>query len=1048
MLIAAEITHSDRPAAKEQEVTERPGIPFPPYSAEALQRRFPNCLQFQHAVGLLRLLLVEQAPLGRLLEQTHLSRATLYRLVHAWEQHGLAGLWPVGRARQSILPKKRAAVCARVLLLVWREQTTFALGCIAEAQIMLPHIIDPAQRGGMVAATIQATLPAIDRAIELSHGPPHLLKRHIINRQPINLIADTSAWSRRQISRYLHTAYQQLAASLMAAPLAWAAPWHRHLPKHLIGREADAATLSRLLADNTMTGLSGWSGVGKSALVATLMTDWERAGWNVIWHEATSSAPDLAAWALSDIYQQLAALGGAPTPHLDATQPSAAQLTWLRAALDSMPIVLVIDNVHGGRDQDAWLKFLVHLSSEWRYSRVLLVGRVLTTLGATYQLNGLEAAAARAMYSTVWGDCPHQHWSVIYAQTRGNPGLLQLIDQGIGAEGSLPPMRLALSEVLGALSVADQHLLLWLSWWEGPIDQNHPFVEIGAAARPLEHLVRQQLVTLVQDRLVLHDLVREHLPKLVSNEERLAVERQVEAFAVVHGLWDMAYRCAASRQATQQQWEYCRQQAAQLEFDGEAGQALAWLRRIRDEATMMGDSWHSQEAALAEIDCLLRLNRATEASTALAALPQPSALAHSWRAALYEFEANRLAGYFAVANAALAAPILMQPVPLGITEIEHWRLRLGALILAWYQDSNPDIWHDMQALATPPAATPVALSARYYRAFAVIASSVGDYDRSIAASSKLVAMRRADGPAYSLAEAQIALAQTLYSAQQHMQAERLLTQILPAINSSWLWLQREASKYRSLNAFALGNFQLAAHLHAEVVRCNLTLGIADSDPWWMEGMLFYAGGDFAAAQSFFQTASANQELGSYDRLSLTLWQVLISLRAGDQLLARQGLTRIIQTIRDQRFHSLLFHIRIAWADVCAASGKLDRAVYHAACGARDFAARGLRVSQAEALGRLSEYLLALGRSVPAQEASRRAAAILVRQPTGLFPAPQIWLARARALEANGQSDAARQAWARACKAVSYQQAHLAISANQSSFVQQSHILEINARAVS
>jgi hypothetical protein len=106
--------------------------PFPPYTAESLVRRFPGDDATHRRILALRAWLLDTVTPAKSAAANGLSRATLYRLRATWEQHGIVGLLSPVRVQAPCVD----AQLARKLLKTLGRQTTFALGCLTEAQAL------------------------------------------------------------------------------------------------------------------------------------------------------------------------------------------------------------------------------------------------------------------------------------------------------------------------------------------------------------------------------------------------------------------------------------------------------------------------------------------------------------------------------------------------------------------------------------------------------------------------------------------------------------------------------------------------------------------------------------------------------------------------------------------------------------------------------------------------------------------------------------------------------------------------------------------------
>lgn len=259
--------------------------------------------------------------------------------------------------------------------------------------------------------------------------------------------------------------------------------------------------------------------------------------------------------------------GVASEPSPDVQQSTTEHIAWLNQALDKLPILVVLDNVQIGGEQPAWGAFLAQIAQGWRCSRLLLSGRTLPTrLDNTLLLHGLDEGAARTFYTQTWRPTSDAEWATIYRLSHGIPALLALIDAPTPASRIMPETaRRLLHDSLSTFEANERAVLIWLSWWEGPLRHDHPFVQPLRRGSALERLIQQHIVTLTNDHLAVHDSVRDHLQILVPAAEWAAGTQAVEVYAVAHQEWQLAYRCAENRRDLGAQWRYSREMALHLE---------------------------------------------------------------------------------------------------------------------------------------------------------------------------------------------------------------------------------------------------------------------------------------------------------------------------------------------------------------------------------------------------------------------------------------------------------------------------------------------------
>ena len=361
----------------------------------------------------------------------------------------------------------------------------------------------------------------------------------------------------------------------------------------------------------------------------------------------------------------------------------------------------------------------------------------------------------------------------------------------------------------------------------------------------------------------------------------------------------------------------------------------------------------------------------------------------------------------------MAAPLNAAP-PRTVTLLDRWRFKLGTLILAWYQDSDRHIWARFQQLARPPTGAPLTLRTRYYRVMVSLASSAGDFKRSIAASTALIKLMQRHGSPYGLAEARITLSFALYSSARYSGVERRLSHVSKLLNPTWLWLRREAAKYRSQSAYALGDFQQAAHWGQITGDINRELGIHATDPWWMDGMLMIACGQHAAANEYFGQIEHSGTLSSFDAISPDYWQVVRLLQQGAVSAAQARLDSMLERILRYRFRTILPVVRLLWADRYAAQGRLAKALHHCERAQASFARQDSRSPRPKRLGGPATICASLGAArrpwrpvrgrLRCWKISRRAS---WRPCRSWYPTPRRWRASAKPQRRPGHRPARR-----------------------------------------
>jgi hypothetical protein len=245
---------------------------------------------------------------------------TLYRWRNTWEQQGITRLL----APPARLPTPRLdAATLRNLLHTLSRQTTFALGCAPEAQVLLLQQRDPAERGRILAWALADTLREIDADIEQHYSVSNLVTRRFLSRECVKALGDAAALSERSIYRLLNDALEAAV---------------ERLPMRL--EQPESAPAWAAFVDNAES-------------VANLVA-WQQAGWNIIGVRNESHASEPLYAFVATLHAQLAEIGALETAEPDPCCCFSQQLAIVKTALHSMPIVFVHDNIDADEQQCAW----------------------------------------------------------------------------------------------------------------------------------------------------------------------------------------------------------------------------------------------------------------------------------------------------------------------------------------------------------------------------------------------------------------------------------------------------------------------------------------------------------------------------------------------------------------------------------------------------------------------------------------------------------------------------------------------------------------------
>src|SRR5579859_3402096 len=318
------------------------------------------------------------------------------------------------------------------------------------------------------------------------------------------------------------------------------------LPANLVPRRAALEQLRRRLAADRCVALCGMAGMGKTSLAAALAREWPPSE-PVFWFTLT---PGLAASAESLLHQLalfLVAHGQdqlLPVLHAGAgrerSMPLDQQLAHIMLGLGRTPALLVLDDVHVARADEAWLGTLRRLAQS--PARLLLLSREETPLTdiAQLRLGGLAEAEALALIASAHLALEPGLVQRLLSKTAGSPMLLRLalgeLQHGprSGAdfidhlENEPQVTRYLLGTLLRDLPEPAEKLLALLSVFRQPVDlYDEQLVELSQKAdgaydlrAALTELQRRQIVEHPNEAR-LHPLLHDHVySALVSDLRR------------------------------------------------------------------------------------------------------------------------------------------------------------------------------------------------------------------------------------------------------------------------------------------------------------------------------------------------------------------------------------------------------------------------------------------------------------------------------------------------------------------------------------------------
>jgi tetratricopeptide (TPR) repeat protein/nucleoside-triphosphatase THEP1 len=998
--------------------------PFPPYTTLNVTKRFPDDPHAHEIIRCLRHWLFDQRPLAEVLATTSLSRRTLYRWRTRWEQEGLTALL-VAPAQASRLRVEDTTV--RHLLRFLAHHSALHIGCDEHVRQLLAHRSDPVDRGRRLLQILTSIVQACDQQLEAEHGFVRLLHRRFIDDEASATAAArhhvTERTVRRVLAQALTASGERCAALLDTTPITL--PWETLLlDTPPPGRDAELRYLNQALIDTYRVHLVGLPGMGKSTIAAYIAQRWHHAGWNVCWISCIHQSPDLVGHIFDSLQRQLADIGAVSSPRLDHATSRAKQSNLLRVALQKLPILLVIDDVQEMIAFPEAAQSLVPLLQPSKTVRVLLVGRTNPLEGdLDLVLQGLPDAVAHDLWVQVHGALTDREWEQLAALHCGNPKLIRLIPRAY-ARGKVPTpdmVPMILQDQLAHLPSTARRLLMWLSWWQDPLPHTHPFARAApGTSQAWQTLVRQHLISIQHEHILIHDLVRHQLEACAVEQEWTSICTAVTSFATRHRLWALAYRCAAQQQHGHSMLEYSRAAAQQAERQRNPSTALEWWRCAAAAADTCGDHAAGIQARLAEAVLLLHLAQ-REALVALQTFPPIPDPVQRWWHALYLAQAHRLVSDYATAEAVFEAPPLRDPPPAEIAKDGAWFLRLFRTHLLWDQGRYAQAVALFQQLG-PPAPNIRGISRhRYYSLGARIARSRKDHRTATQFVMKYIRSSKSLRSPYLYAEAQMEYVHTLSAQQQYGAVRRRLRKLQPTLDESWTTLRRRAAGYHSLAAGHLGDLHAAESWCDDAWQLSQRLGWHETDAFvhWLRGLIAFRCGAYDTALQCFQLpTTANQ------RITRLLWSSRVAVCQGNHDQAAAYLEQSFHEMRRNRACGWTGDMRLPYGDLLQAQEQWDAARRQYLRGLAVCQRMNLQVSAAECLGRIAECLLALGRAQEALHVSDEATQILTAYPVGLCVAPRILLIRAQLHDYLAHHSLAHAAWQAALAHIQFQARHL------------------------
>jgi hypothetical protein len=206
------------------------------------------------------------------------------------------------------------AKTARKLLTTLSRRTTFALGALPEAQALLPHQRDPAERGRLLAHALTEALYEVDADIEQRYGVQRFATCRFFQQERVRALGETAALSKSSVNRLISDALEHVAQQLPAL-------LHQPTPPAM------------------------WMTYAGAHPIAADLAAWEHAGWNIVWAHKNTDADDPNDELLAAVHSQLAEIGALDTSQPDPWCCFAQQHEVVSTGLASLPLLLALDGV-------------------------------------------------------------------------------------------------------------------------------------------------------------------------------------------------------------------------------------------------------------------------------------------------------------------------------------------------------------------------------------------------------------------------------------------------------------------------------------------------------------------------------------------------------------------------------------------------------------------------------------------------------------------------------------------------------------------------------
>lgn len=995
--------------------------PFPPYTRVGLARRFPGDYQAHKEVSALRCWLYDQEALEAILARTALSRRTLYRLRERWEQHGLSALLnrPTGTQRVS-MPLVRASL--RILA----RGTPFMLGCDPQISRIIPHP-DPAQRGQIMTHALAALIHELDRSLHATRGVSGLIERRYVRGESLDEIAATVHSSTRTVSRLSQLALKQITRQLSATleRTTIAEPWSPWLTAAFVGRDDLLAALERHLCCEGQVGMVGLAGIGKSTIAAYVAHRWQRAGWNICWLRVRPIRGDMGRDLVEQLYSQLAGYGAIDAAKPDSSLALMDQVSIVRTALQRVPTLLVIDDVHYLDQSTEATTFFYRVARSSETIRIIIIGR---TMPQSWEpeliVEGLLPDVARNLYTRLHGSITDAEWNELYPWHRGNPQLLQLTPRVPRAPGvDAQPTYAIICDLISSVSSPARRILQWLWWWDEPLPTQHPFRRaIPGSQAAWQELVRYHLVTVRDNTYLIHDLIRDHLKSITSSTEWQGVREQIRQYVALHARnqpWAcrLGYHCAVDTEDWASQIHWSGELARLAEREAQPHQAMFWWNRQWESARHVGDQQSMISAALAGAVCGVALIDGPATMRWIERLPADLDAVQQWYAALYRVQALRLVEEYDQGYQILQSAPLADAIPADIDAGSRWRYQVELVYWTYSRGNWRVAWQHYQALPPPPRTSTFYQQTLYYRLGVILARTNYAYYDCLRISRAAVKLADRTSSAFLSAQATLTLIYSLITTEQYRAAETKLNQLMPSLDDSWLALKQRAAAYQSLLQCYQGN--LRAGQDWVVIARSQSEALGWSQDYfinWLQGFVAFRCGQPEQALAYFAA-----DIEPIHLVSQWTWlaEVLVYLERPQE--AHAYLRKILDDVRRQRDQATVWDLHVLWGDLQQLYGNTQRALRHFCHTGAIYSGLKLPVKTAEAYGRVAECYLALNQPQRALHYSLQATAKIQSFSTGLLLAPRIWRIHALALHACGED--ALPAWHIALRHVKFQALH-------------------------